>query len=83
MGASVETELVSATVKTWIADDLTYSPPNADWVQHREYGHKLLRQPLAWGVHFAGTETEAANGHVEGAIAAGERAASEVLRALL
>jgi monoamine oxidase len=45
------------------------------------YGHRALRRPTAWGVHFAGTETEAGSGHVDGAVAAGERAAREVLAA--
>lgn len=48
----------------------------------REYGHKLLKQPTGWGVFFAGTETENLNGHVEGAIVAGRRAAQEVLNSL-
>jgi monoamine oxidase len=33
-------------------------------------------------VHFAGTETERRFGHVDGAVAAGERAAREVIEAL-
>ena len=74
----LEEELLHAAVKTWIADDLTYNARGA----HRDYGHRLLRAPTAWGVHFAGTESEAHNGHVEGALAAGERAAEEVGAAL-
>lgn len=77
-GAVVEEELLSAAVKAWITDDLTYASAGT----HRDYGHPLLRQPTAWGVHFAGTETEARNGHVEGALAAAERAAKEVLDAM-
>ena len=76
--AVVEEQLMNAWVKTWIADDLTYASAG----RHREYGHRLLQQPTPWGVHFAGTETEAENGHVEGAIAAGERAAREVTESL-
>lgn len=75
--AVVEEQLTHAWVKTWIADDLTYASAG----RHREYGHRLLQQPTPWGVHFAGTETEPENGHVEGAIAAGERAAREVMGA--
>ena len=71
-------ELLSATAKTWMVDDLTYAAEG----RHRDYGHALLREPAPWGVHFAGTETEAQNGHVEGAIRAGERAAAEVLESL-
>jgi len=76
--AVVEEQLTNAWVKTWIADDLTYASAG----RHREYGHPLLQESLPWGVHFAGTETEPENGHVEGAIAAGERAAREVMEAL-
>ena len=31
-------------------------------------------------MHFAGTETEAKSGHVDGAVAAGERVAKEIAR---
>ena len=78
LGDSVATELASVTAKAWIADPLTYSAGGS----HRDYGHRLLSRATPWGVHFAGTETEAANGHVEGAILAGERAAEEVRAAL-
>jgi len=33
-------------------------------------------------MHFAGTETEAESGHMEGAVIAGERVAREVLEEL-
>ena len=46
------------------------------------YGHPRLRQPTSWGVHWAGTETERASGHVDGAVMAGERAATEVAAAI-
>ena len=49
---------------------------------HNNEGAPLLSRPLPWGVHFAGTETSNDNGHVEGAIKAGERAANEVLASL-
>ena len=39
-------------------------------------------QSQVWGVHFAGTETEAEGGHVEGALKAASRAAKEVIAAL-
>ena len=83
-GDRVESELVAVHHKAWILDELTYGPasdsPPGD--PRMAYGHRLLRAPLPWGVHFAGTETEAQSGHVEGAIAAGERAAQEVMKAL-
>lgn len=83
LGAVFGTELVSenlvnVTSKSWAVDQLTYNAAGA----HREYGHPLLRQPLPWGVHFAGTETQAEHGHVEGALAAGERTAKEVMAEL-
>ena len=45
-------------------------------------GHPALREPTGWGVHWAGTETEALSGHVDGAVAAGERVADEIEAAL-
>ena len=74
-GEVVERELRKVVTKSWAVDPLTFDGS----ASRREYGHRLLRQPTPWGVHFAGTETEAHNGHVEGAVAAGERAAREVL----
>eukprot|EP00854_Cymbomonas_tetramitiformis_P000853 gene853-1345_t len=74
----VAEQLLSVRHKCWIADPLTYAKGG----QHRNYGHPLLKRPTPWGVHFAGTETEQDNGHVEGAIKAGERAAAEVAFAL-
>ena len=49
-------------------------------LMHRDYGHGDLRAPHG-RLHFAGTESEALHGHVEGALAAAERAAREVLAA--
>ena len=37
-----------------------------------------LREAAPWGVQFAGTETESKSGHVDGAVAAGERVAREI-----
>jgi monoamine oxidase len=42
------------------------------------YGDLLLREEVEGGVHFAGTETENAAGHVDGAVMAGERVAEEI-----
>ena len=81
----VERELVSVTHKAWMTDPLTYAPPPGGSERgdpRSSYGHPLLRTPTEWGVHFAGTESEAESGHVAGAIAAGERAADEVMAAL-
>lgn len=73
-GDVVGEKLLSTTSKSWAADPLTYNQEGT----HREYGHPLLRAPTPWGVFFAGTETEPEHGHVEGALASGERAAQEV-----
>ena len=81
---TVSAELVSVHHAAWIGDELTYAPPplgdsdSGKGDPRRLYGHPLLQRPLQWGVHFAGTETEAESGHVEGAIKAGKRAAAEV-----
>ena len=48
----------------------------------RLYGHPNLKKPTNWGVHFAGTETEPKSGHVDGAVAAGERVFLEIKQAL-
>ena len=77
-GDVVERELLECTVKSWATEPQTYAKGGS----HRDYGHALLKKPLPWGVHFAGTETESENGHVEGAVRAGERAAQEVLASL-
>lgn len=75
----VSSQLETVQYKCWMLDPLTFASSER---QHRQYGHPLLRQPTMWGVHFAGTETEDCNGHVEGAVAAGQRAAKEVIQAL-
>ena len=74
----VRKQLVKVRGKAWAVDELTYS----GGAKRREYGHSLLRQPTEWGVHFAGSETENNNGHVEGAIISGIRAAKEVLTSM-
>eukprot|EP00933_Yihiella_yeosuensis_P072345 TRINITY_DN80716_c0_g1_i1.p1 TRINITY_DN80716_c0_g1~~TRINITY_DN80716_c0_g1_i1.p1 ORF type:complete len:404 (-),score=54.23 TRINITY_DN80716_c0_g1_i1:377-1480(-) len=75
---TVKDQIVKIGGKSWAMDELTY----AHDARGRDYGHTLLRQPTDWGVYFAGTETEAMNGHVEGAIVAGRRAAREVVGSL-
>eukprot|EP00656_Telonema_subtile_P017887 TRINITY_DN19644_c0_g1_i1.p3 TRINITY_DN19644_c0_g1~~TRINITY_DN19644_c0_g1_i1.p3 ORF type:complete len:154 (-),score=51.45 TRINITY_DN19644_c0_g1_i1:245-706(-) len=76
-GAVVEQSLVAVAHHSWQGDAETYNPAG----KHRDYGHALLREPLGV-VHLAGTESERQNGHLEGAVAAGERAATEVAQAL-
>ena len=77
-GSIVENSLRECWAKSWAADPLTF----AAGATERAYGHPLLKRPLPWGVHFAGTETESENGHVEGAVQAGERAAEEVAQSI-
>ena len=73
-GEAVRDSLIEVHHKSWQGDKETYVAEASG----RNYGHPLLAQPLEWGVHFAGTETEQQNGHAEGAIRAGERAAKEI-----
>ena len=74
----IQEKLVAVNGKSWATDKLTYAPDASS----RNYGHPLLRQKFG-GIFFAGSETERMNGHVEGAIIAGQRAAKEVLESLL
>ena len=74
----LQEELVAVHIHAWASDKETYSPTG----RARDYGHALLREPTHHGVHFAGTETERMNGHAEGALVAGKRAALEVIEAL-
>ena len=59
----VERRLTGVACKVWSADGLTY----VDDCKHRRYGDDQLRLPHDL-VHFAGTETEALSGHVDGAL---------------
>lgn len=86
-GAEATALISNITHKSWAKDTHTYAPaPTPASGGSRDprmsYGHALLKRALPWGVHFCGTETEAMNGHVEGAILAGERAAREALAGL-
>jgi monoamine oxidase len=74
----LQEELVAVHIHAWASEKETYSATGRE----RDYGHALLREPAQNGVHFAGTETERKNGHAEGAIVAGKRAAREVIEAL-
>ncbi|NNF37805.1 MAG: NAD(P)-binding protein [Gemmatimonadetes bacterium] len=68
-------------VVDWRDDEYT-APPGADGLQnYATYGHPLYRTPtLAGRLHWASTETSTeVPGHIEGALAAGARAAAAVL----
>ncbi|MEM7287315.1 MAG: FAD-dependent oxidoreductase [Actinomycetota bacterium] len=67
-------------VKDWRSDPDT-SPPGVDALQeYRTYGHPLFQEAALDGrLHWASTETATtAPGHIEGALAAAERAASAI-----
>ena len=76
-------EPVQYLERDWSADPFTnerhYHPP----VLERAYGHDLFDRPYLGGrVMFAGTETTSEHGgHMEGALASGERAARFVIGA--
>jgi monoamine oxidase len=75
----------AVAVKSWRDDPLTAAPAGARRrAPAREFGDAVARQPHGGGrVLFAGTETAAGeNGHMNGAVLAGQRAAAEALRAL-
>jgi monoamine oxidase len=82
----VRSSLVGVSHKAWMGDEHTFAPPPNGGESRSDpragYGHPQLRTPLEWGVHFAGTESEAESGHVAGAILSGERVAKEVADAL-
>jgi monoamine oxidase len=75
---AVDEQLVAVRHHSWQHDPDTFAGAAA---AQRDYGHPVLAAPLPYGVHFAATETERENGHVEGAVMAGQRAAEEVLAA--
>jgi monoamine oxidase len=74
----------AVAVKSWRDDPLTGGGGGGGGARRRAFGDALARQPHGGGrVLFAGTETAAdENGHMNGAVLAGQRAAAEALRAL-
>lgn len=83
----IQNQIREVSVMPWSGEHFTYAanPYGEDEGEtdpRPGYGHPLLKEPTEWGVHWAGTETEAALGHVEGAVRSGERAAEEVSAAL-
>ena len=73
-------------VKSWRHDPMTGRPEPGGAARGGalQFGHPLVREPHGGGrVVFAGTETAPGeNGHLNGAVIAGMRAAGEALRAL-
>jgi monoamine oxidase len=76
--AAAPTEII---VKDWRADDHTVPPGAGATTSMSTYGHRLYQQPTGDGrLHWASTETApVAPGHIEGAIAAAERAVGAIL----
>lgn len=73
-------EPLEILVHDWRAEAHT-SPPGAERLQAYEtYGHPSYLEPVAGRLHWASTETSReAPGHIEGALAAGARAAAAIL----
>ena len=84
----VDAHLLEVYHKAWINDVRTWDEGDGGALLGKggdprsAYGKVQLKAPTGWGVHFAGTESEPRFGHVDGAVAAGERAAREVIEAL-
>lgn len=68
-------------IQDWRREPFTVAPDTLDLTDYRTYGHQVYQRPsLAGRLHWAATETSpTAPGHVEGALAAAERAAAAVL----
>jgi len=68
----------------WAAAAYTSPADVGSRTSYELFGHRLFTEPAFAGrLHWAGTETSQVNpGHVEGALAAGERAAAAVIAAL-
>lgn len=75
---------VELFVQDWSREQWTSPAAVARLTDYSRFGHPLFAQPVLGGrMHWASTETATeAAGHVEGALASGERAATAVLDAL-
>lgn len=71
-------------VQDWSAEQWTSPPHVAQLGDYSFFGHRLYQRPALDGrLHWASTETARGYaGHIEGALAGGERAAHAVLHAL-
>ena len=72
------------SIQDWSRQRYTSPPGVAELSDYQLFGHPLYARPALQGrLHWASTETSSASaGHVEGALAAGERAAAHVLTTL-
>ncbi|MFF4829619.1 FAD-dependent oxidoreductase [Streptomyces sp. NPDC001312] len=70
-------------MQNWNAEHWTAPPTAHRLTDYSLFGHPLYQQPALDGrLHWASTETATDHpGHIEGALAAGERAAQAVLSA--
>lgn len=78
-GEAARRELVDARIHFWLDEEWTHVDSGGG--PGLSAGHPALRSAHGQ-VHFAGTETEAEHGHMEGAVQSGLRAAREVTGAL-
>ncbi|MGQ4486022.1 flavin monoamine oxidase family protein [Streptomyces sp. SAS_281] len=74
---------VALHVQNWSTEQWTAPSTVQHLTDHALFGHRLYQQPALDGrLHWASTETATDHaGHIEGALAAGERAARAVLAA--
>lgn len=75
---------VDVIIKDWRADIHTVQPNAVSGSPMGTYGHGLYQEPLAGGrLHWASTETAPVTpGHIEGAIAAAQRAVDAIITAI-
>ena len=71
----------SLWIHDWQLEPFTVAPEAVGLIDYSTYGHRVFQQPsLAGRLHWASTETAPdAPGHIEGALAAAERAAAAVI----
>jgi monoamine oxidase len=71
----------SLWIRDWRLEPFTVAPEAVGLTDYSTYGHQVFQQPsLAGRLHWASTETAPdAPGHIEGALAAAERAAAAVI----
>jgi len=83
-GLEIKAMLNNIIIKNWMEDKWVYTQADNGiaMAQAHKFGDPDLRT-IHGRVHFAGTETENEYGHMEGALRAGERAAKELIDALL
>lgn len=77
-GSQAESELQHIQYTNWLDEQWTTAQDDGKGAQTRGFGDPSLRRPLFEGcLIFAGTETEQEQGHMEGAVRSGQRAAKQ------